>query len=83
MLSIGRRVSNAVPLIAGRINAQSHEIHQLTEDQAYASLRSSAQGISEQEALRRLQEYGPKRIEEIGKKRFLPSFIKEFTHFFA
>ena len=59
------------------------KIHQLTEDQAYASLRSSAQGISEQEALRRLQEYGPNRIEEIGKKRFLPNFIKEFTHFFA
>jgi len=59
------------------------KIHQLTEDQAYVSLHSSAQGISEQEALRRLQEYGPNRIEEIGRKRFLPSFIKEFTHFFA
>jgi len=59
------------------------KIHQLTEDQAYASLHSSAQGISEQEALRRLQEYGPNRIEEIGKRRFLASFIKEFTHFFA
>lgn len=59
------------------------KIHQLTEDQAYASLRSGANGLSEKEALRRLQEYGPNRVEEIGKKRFLPSFIKEFTHFFA
>ena len=52
------------------------KIHQLTEDQAYASLRSGANGLSEKEALRRLQEYGPNRVEEIGKKRFLPSFIK-------
>ena len=59
------------------------KIHQLTEDQAYASLRSSANGLSEKEALRRLQEYGPNRVEEISKRRFLPSFIKEFTHFFA
>jgi magnesium-transporting ATPase (P-type) len=30
-----------------------------------------------------LQEYGPNRIEEIGKSCFLVRFIKEFTHFFA
>ena len=58
-------------------------IHQLTEDQVYASLRSGVNGISEQEALRRLQEYGPNRIEEIGKVHLLSNFISEFTHFFA
>ncbi len=59
------------------------KIHQLTEEQAYTSLRSSANGLSEQEAQRRLREYGPNRVEEIEKKHLLPSFIQEFTHFFA
>lgn len=59
------------------------KIHQLTEDQACASLRSSIHGLSGKEALRRLQEYGPNRVEEISKKRLLPSLLKEFTHFFA
>lgn len=48
------------------------KIHQLMEDQAYASLHSSAQGISEQEeALRRLQEYG-----KSARGAFLPALSK-------
>lgn len=59
------------------------KIHQLTEEQAYTSLRSNPNGLSEQEAHRRLLEYGANRVEEVEEKRLLPSFIQEFTHFFA
>ncbi len=59
------------------------KIHQLTVEQAYVSLRSSPGGLSEPEARRRLQEYGPNRVEEISEQRLLSAFIKQFTHFFA
>ena len=45
------------------------KIHQLTVEQAYASLHSSPGGLSEPEARRRLQEYGPNRVEEISEQR--------------
>jgi sodium/potassium-transporting ATPase subunit alpha len=59
------------------------KIHQLTVEQAYASLHSSLSGLSEHEARRRLQEYGPNRVEEVSEQRLLPGFIKQFTLFFA
>ena len=59
------------------------KIHQLTVEQAYASLHSSPGGLSEHEARRRLQEYGPNRVEEVSEQRLLPGFIKQFIHFFA
>ncbi|MCO6428609.1 cation-transporting P-type ATPase [Nitrosomonas communis] len=59
------------------------KIHQLTEEQAYTSLRSSPTALSEQEAQRRLLEYGPNHVEAVEEKHLLPSFIQEFIHFFA
>jgi len=59
------------------------KIHQLAVEQAYASLHSHPIGLSEHEARRRLQEYGPNRVEEVSEERLLPGFIKQFTHFFA
>ncbi|ARO89049.1 ATPase [Nitrosospira lacus] len=59
------------------------KIHQLTVEQAYASLHSSLIGLPEHEARRRLQEYGPNRVEEVREESLLLSFAKEFTHFFA
>src|SRR5512146_3367644 len=59
------------------------KIHQLTVEQSCTSLHSSLTGLSEHEARRRLQEYGPNRVEEVHEERLLLIFAKEFTHFFA
>lgn len=58
-------------------------IHQLSADDAVASLNSSPHGLSSAEALRRLAEYGPNRVEEVAGQPILLRFLKEFTHFFA
>ena len=59
------------------------KIQQLTADDALASLNSSAQGLSSGEALRRLHEYGPNRVEEIVRESLVLRFLSEFTNFFA
>ena len=58
-------------------------IASLETDQALASLRTSVSGLTAQEAARRLTEYGPNRLEEVGKENLLLAFAREFTHFFA
>jgi sodium/potassium-transporting ATPase subunit alpha len=58
-------------------------IHQLSAADAIASLNSNPQGLSSAEALRRLSEYGPNRVEEVAGEPMLLRFLKEFTHFFA
>ena len=58
-------------------------IHRLTAEQALASLRTSSAGLDRTEAARRLQEYGPNHVEELGREHLLLSFAREFTHFFA
>jgi sodium/potassium-transporting ATPase subunit alpha len=59
------------------------KIQQITADDAIASLNSSRQGLSREEALRRLREYGPNRVEEAVRESPVLRFLKEFTHFFA
>ena len=59
------------------------KIQQLTAGDAVASLNSGPQGLSSDEALRRLHEYGPNRVEEVAAESLLWRFLKEFTHFFA
>jgi len=58
-------------------------IHQIPVEQALASLKSSADGLQAAEAARRLDEYGPNRLEEMGRERMWLRFAREFTHFFA
>jgi sodium/potassium-transporting ATPase subunit alpha len=58
-------------------------IHQLSADEALASLKSNPHGLSSPEALRRLAEYGPNRVEEVSGEPMFLRFLKEFTHFFA
>ncbi|MDH5299481.1 MAG: HAD-IC family P-type ATPase, partial [Desulfobulbaceae bacterium] len=58
-------------------------IHQLSAHEALAALGSSPQGLSREEAARRLLQYGPNRLEEVHRTSLLFSFIREFTHFFA
>ena len=58
-------------------------IHTLTADQALASLKTSLAGLAQAEAARRLLEFGPNHVEELGREHLLLSFAREFTHFFA
>jgi len=58
-------------------------IASLDSEQVLASLRTTSAGLSSAEATRRLREYGPNRLEEIGRKSLLLAFAQEFTHFFA
>ncbi len=59
------------------------KIHLLTIDEAIKSLGGSPEGLSQSEAKRRLEEYGPNHIEEIKGESMVLRFVKEFTHFFA
>jgi magnesium-transporting ATPase (P-type) len=58
-------------------------IQSLTTEQSLDSLHTSAAGLTEAEALRRLSEFGPNHIESVARERLLLRFIREFTHFFA
>jgi sodium/potassium-transporting ATPase subunit alpha len=63
--------------------------HLHTIESVYAHLHSSAQGLSQAEAIKRLKRYGPNELEEISEQAFvaglpfLKNLLKEFTHFFA
>jgi sodium/potassium-transporting ATPase subunit alpha len=59
------------------------KIHQLTAEEAIASLRSSPQGLGRGEAAKRLQEYGANRVEEAAREHPVLRLLREFTHFFA
>ncbi len=59
------------------------KIVHLTTDQALASLKTSAAGLSAAEAARRLAEFGPNRLEEVARENLLLGLAREFTHFFA
>jgi calcium-translocating P-type ATPase len=55
----------------------------LTVEQSLASLHTSACGLTQTEAQRRLAEFGPNHVEEVGRESLLLRFAREFTHFFA
>ena len=59
------------------------KVHQLTVDQALASLASRPSGLTAAEALRRLAEFGPNRMEEVRGTPLILRFAGEFVHFFA
>jgi calcium-translocating P-type ATPase len=58
-------------------------IDQLTVEEALASLRTAAEGLSREEALRRLREYGPNQIQRVRRASLPLRLLREFTHFFA
>lgn len=55
--------------------------HQLTSDEVLDMLRTSRQGLSADEARRRLAEHGPNRLLEKGRKSPLAIFLGQFTDF--
>ena len=58
-------------------------IHGLDTEQALASLKTTAVGLTADEAARRLAEFGPNHVEEVAREHLLLGFAREFTHFFA
>ncbi|MCU0840510.1 MAG: cation-transporting P-type ATPase [Thiobacillaceae bacterium] len=58
-------------------------IASLSAHEALASLNVTAAGLSGAEASRRLAEYGPNHLEEVGREHLLIRLAREFSHFFA
>ena len=59
------------------------KIHQLSVEDALRSLRSKAEGLSSEEAQRRLREFGPNRVERIAREPAWLRLFREFTRFFS
>jgi magnesium-transporting ATPase (P-type) len=59
------------------------KIHHLTVADAFASLKSGLEGLSDAEAQRRLAELGRNEVEEVAHEALLLTFAREFVHFFA
>ena len=58
-------------------------IHGLSAEQALSSLKTGTTGLASVEAARRLVEFGPNHVEQVGREHLLLSFAREFSHFFA
>ncbi|MDO9244826.1 MAG: cation-transporting P-type ATPase, partial [Rhodocyclaceae bacterium] len=58
-------------------------IAQQTPEAALAALRSGAQGLSADEARRRLAEFGFNRVEAAAREPLWLTLLREFSHFFA
>lgn len=58
-------------------------IDQLSVADAIASVHSAPNGLSSEEATRRLREYGPNRMEPVARVPVLLRLFREFFHFFA
>ena len=59
------------------------KLQQLSGSEVISALKSGAQGLSSSEAARRIQAFGPNRIEERERENLWIRLAKEFTHFFA
>ncbi len=59
------------------------KIHNLTKEGVLLTLVTSENGLSEEEAKRRLSEFGFNEIKEAKKKSLYIRFFKQFTHFLA
>ncbi|HSA78589.1 MAG TPA: cation-transporting P-type ATPase [Nitrospirota bacterium] len=59
------------------------KINTLTTEQVFLSLVTSEHGLSEEEAGRRLREFGLNEISEVKKKHLIARLLGQFTHFLA
>ncbi len=59
------------------------KINSLTKEEVFQTLVTSENGITEEEAKKRLIEFGPNEIKEVGKSPLFIKFLKQFTHFLA
>ena len=59
------------------------KIQNLSKEEVLKTLVTSDKGLSEEDARRRLNEYGLNEIKEVRKKPLYLRFISQFTHFLA
>src|SRR3990172_96533 len=59
------------------------KINGLTKEQVFRRLVTSEQGLTEEEAGKRLAEFGPNEIREVKRKSLYLRFFTQFTHFLA
>lgn len=59
------------------------KIHNLPREEVFRTLVTSENGLTEEEARRRLPEFGFNEIREVKKKSLLIRFSEQFTHFLA
>lgn len=59
------------------------KINNLTSDEAIKTLVTSEQGLTEEEAGKRLLEFGPNELTGVKKTPLYIKFLKQFTHFLA
>ncbi len=59
------------------------KINNLTRDEVLHTLVTSEGGLTEEEAKRRFEEFGPNEIEEVRRTPLSVRFIRQFTHFLA
>ncbi len=59
------------------------KIHNLTKEEVFRTLVASENGLTEEEAQRRLSEFGFNEIKEVKKKALYVKFLEQFTHFLA
>jgi sodium/potassium-transporting ATPase subunit alpha len=55
----------------------------MSKEEVFQSLITSGEGLSEREARRRFNEYGPNEIREVRKRPLSLKFLSQFTHFLA
>ncbi|MFN3395179.1 MAG: cation-translocating P-type ATPase [Thermodesulfovibrionales bacterium] len=59
------------------------KINNLSKEEVIHHLVTSEKGLSEEEARKRLSEFGPNEIREVKKKPLSIRFLKQFTHLLA
>lgn len=59
------------------------EIRTLSEEQIYEKLNTSPRGLTEEEAKKRLEKYGPNEIAEVKGRPLILKFLENFYHLFA
>lgn len=59
------------------------KIQALSHDEVFSSLLSSPQGLSSEEAVRRIREYGTNEIHEVQVRSLTSRLLAQFTHFLA
>jgi sodium/potassium-transporting ATPase subunit alpha len=59
------------------------KINELPRQEVFRRLVTSENGLTEAEARRRLQEFGPNEITEVRRPRLFRALLQQFTHFLA
>lgn len=66
-----------------KICSPQGDVHTISLPEFLQRFKADINGLSEQEAARRLQECGPNVLEETGKKSLLKAYLRQFWNFFS